>query len=406
MRILMIGHVAERTGAPISLLQMAEAFQASGHGIRFGLRRGGPLEADYEQIAPCYVMRRPPFELSPQDIVRTARRYDPIMALKCQRNPERPFCLTQADCDRRGAWLKAIRKWQPDWIYVNTSHCGDLVEPLLAMNIPIVTHVREMGDVLNALDKRRQHIFLERTDLFLAASAPVRDALVALGVAPARISIEEPAMNFDRADDPASHDQSDIDAALEIMPSDRLIIGVGTVCDRKGTDLFVEACIAALKSCDQSESIQCRWFGRAEGGTLVSVLRRRVAECGLADRIKLADERPDLRPVYARADLLLMTSREDPNPRVVMEMAAAGKPTLSFDENGGAPEFIRKYRAGELVPNMNVVDMGHRAVAMLKAGPRRDVELRQRVRAGRDVHNSAERILQKARDIGQPSDGN
>ncbi len=49
---------------------------------------------------------------------------------------------------------------------------------------------------------------------------------------------------------------------------------------------------------------------------------------------------------FSAADVLALTSREDPLPTVVMEALACGMPCVAFDESGGMPELLRAEEAG------------------------------------------------------------
>ena len=50
------------------------------------------------------------------------------------------------------------------------------------------------------------------------------------------------------------------------------------------------------------------------------------------------------------ADVLLLTSREDPYPTVVMEALAAGVPVMAFRECGGFVELLDDRDFGHLIP--------------------------------------------------------
>ena len=401
MRILMIGHSAERTGAPVSLLQMAEAMKGQGHEIRIGLRRPGPLLGAYKSVAPVFVLRDAEADvLSPADIVRLGLRYDPLMALKCIRNPERPYCISSEAGSEASRWTDEISQWKPDFIYVNTSHCGDLLEWVVDLNVPVITHVREMAETISALDPRRKSIFRRKTDHFLAASVAVRDDLIALGCEADVVTVEAPAMAFnDEVLGRAVLDAENIDAVLGTTPEDLLILGAGTQCSRKGTDLFITVCCAMAKAYTGSRKLAFAWIGGEEQSPDAQDYHALVREAGLEDRLVLTGEVDNPLAFLVRANLLLMTSREDPNPRVVMEAAALGTRTLSFDDNGGAPDFIREYQAGELVAAFDCEAMAGVAVDMLSASVRADVDLGHRVKAGRDVFASAERILGLAENL-------
>ena len=59
---------------------------------------------------------------------------------------------------------------------------------------------------------------------------------------------------------------------------------------------------------------------------------------------------------FSAADVLALTSREDPYPTVVMEALACGVPCVAFDEAGGIPELLRREKAGRVAKLADVDD--------------------------------------------------
>ena len=401
MKILMIGHSADGTGAPLSMLQLARALTSMGHELNIGLRRPGRLLTEYQSVAPVHVLRDDHTDMKARDLVDTAFRYDPLLALKCSRNPDRPFCLPIDDLNSVRDWVRDVRAWGPDWIYVNTSHCGDLLEHLRQLQCPLITHVREMRATLEALDRKRFKTFRDDTDHFLAASEAVRDDLIEVAhIRPEMISVEAPAMSFDEERlQRASERIQSVESELGLQPGDLLVIGVGTPCEWKGTDLFIEACQAARKHLPDDRRLVCLWIGGGEKQADMDRYQVMISEGQHATDIRFVGQVDDPFPYYALANAHLLCSREDPNPRVVMEAAALGTYTLSFDENGGAPDFIRTFEAGALVSFLDTVEMGERLAELLKGDTGPDHALAERVKSERDVTKSADRIVTVAQRL-------
>jgi glycosyltransferase involved in cell wall biosynthesis len=112
-------------------------------------------------------------------------------------------------------------------------------------------------------------------------------------------------------------------------------------------------------------------------GPLRDQLEGAIAETGLGDRITLLGALEDLRPQLADADLLLLTSRTEGLPGVVLEAAAAGLPCLGVNV-GGVAEAIVDGVTGLVVPRET--DAIVAALDDLAAEPDR---LRQMGQAGR-----------------------
>ena len=83
-------------------------------------------------------------------------------------------------------------------------------------------------------------------------------------------------------------------------------------------------------------------------------MRHEFAQLGLADALDLTGHQEDMAAYYARADLLLLPSIEDPFPLVMMEAGLAGLPIVAFDGSGGASEVIGRDGGGVVVPHLDV----------------------------------------------------
>lgn len=396
MRILIVSHAADRTGAPISALQMAAALQTQGHDIRFILRRGGELAKSYSQLADTFIWREDS-EYGLLDAADTALRYDPLMALKCLRNPDRPYCLSRQDRQRTEIFSDSARDWAPDVVYANTTHCGDVLDSL-ECQAPVITHVREMTPTIRALDRRRLASTLRQTNLFLCASTSVRNDLARdFAIADARMRVEPPAVELNPAQaTEADARRRDVEQHLGLAPQDRLVLGAGSLIARKGPDLFVEAAIAASQKYRGEGRLVFAWLGE---GKMLAQLKERVIAADLADSILLPGLMSDPFPYFRRASVLLVTSREDPYPRVAIEAAALGIPVAAYAEGGGAADLVRDYEAGVLVEDFSHTGMAEAALALASrdAGP--DDALAARVAAGHAPSASAARVVTYAEGL-------
>jgi glycosyltransferase involved in cell wall biosynthesis len=115
--------------------------------------------------------------------------------------------------------------------------------------------------------------------------------------------------------------------------------GVGTVSDRKGTDLFIEVAKRVHLS---NPAITFVWYGSFENEESEKHYRSMAIH---ADGGKIIDfggslSPEKLREKYASFDGLMLTSREDPYPLVVLEAAFNNKPSLVFEWGGGISEFV------------------------------------------------------------------
>ena len=124
-----------------------------------------------------------------------------------------------------------------------------------------------------------------------------------------------------------------------------LFVGVGRAQERKGTDIFLE--IAAKVVAVQPDA-QFVWVGELPDGAFSrDALTQRIARLGLDDSVNLTGFRSDRFDIMAEAEAVLLTSRDDPLPKVLQEALALGRPAVAFDV-GGVADIVHPY--DKLVP--------------------------------------------------------
>ena len=83
-------------------------------------------------------------------------------------------------------------------------------------------------------------------------------------------------------------------------------------------------------------------------GPRLAALRQLAQRLSIADRVKFIPPREDLRPLLHQATLLVLSSRTEALPNVVLEAMAAGLPVVAT-RVGGVPELVDPGRTGWLV---------------------------------------------------------
>ncbi|MGI8777102.1 MAG: glycosyltransferase [Acidimicrobiales bacterium] len=84
-------------------------------------------------------------------------------------------------------------------------------------------------------------------------------------------------------------------------------------------------------------------------GRLRSELERQAADLGLGDRVRFLGVRGDIPDLIGACDAVVLSSRWEGLPNVVMEAMAGGRPVVST-RVGGAPELVEDGVTGRLVP--------------------------------------------------------
>ncbi len=146
---------------------------------------------------------------------------------------------------------------------------------------------------------------------------------------------------------------------LGVPPGARLVLGLGHADHRKGFDLFLALCRAS------GTDTHCLWCG-GEDAAFVAGCADALAAATATGRLHRLAFQPSPAAALNAADCLVLTSREDPYPSVVLEALSLGVPVLGFAGSGGACALLDG-EAGRLVPMADVMAM---AAALREMPPR------------------------------------
>ena len=117
----------------------------------------------------------------------------------------------------------------------------------------------------------------------------------------------------------------------------------------------------------------------AGDGPLAPMVRATVRRAGSGGRVRLTGWLDDPRPLYAAADCLVLSSRVEGMPGVVLEAMASGLPVVSTDA-AGCCEVVVDGRTGFVVPRGDADALALRMLTVMD-GPARAAEMGRR---GRD----------------------
>lgn len=131
-------------------------------------------------------------------------------------------------------------------------------------------------------------------------------------------------------------------AALGIEPGEDLVVTAARLSPQKGLDVLIAA---AAQVVGQRPGL--RWFVFGEGAEHDD-LRRAITHRDLDDVVVLAGPRRSVDDELAAADLVVVTSRWESGPLVLLEAAALGRPIVSTDV--GLARSLLDPESGRLVP--------------------------------------------------------
>lgn len=228
---------------------------------------------------------------------------------------------------------------------VNSSESRALIEPCAAHRIPIVFLLHEFATYVYARDELRA-AFDRASEIVFPARLVAESSLKihpALQNRPLRILPQGMSMLPGTGKTQAAGLHPTLQAlAASKSQGVKLVLGAGTVEFRKGVDLFLAT---AMRVCRADTSFRFLWVGhgyRPSEDMVYSVyLREHMERAGLVDRVIFLDQQPDLEPVYALADMFLLSSRLDPMPNVTIDAAHRGIPIICFDQASGMADILK-----------------------------------------------------------------
>ncbi len=207
------------------------------------------------------------------------------------------------------------------------------------LGLPVVVTARGTDVTLiprYAVPRRLIQGAIRDTAALISVSAALKDALIALGAPPDKVTVL----------------RNGVDTALFRPPDDRdaarralgligpTLISVGLLIERKGHHHVIEA-MRALPG--------FAWLIVGEGPAQAR-LAGMIAQYGLSDRVRLLGPRPhaELPALYGAADALVLASSREGWANVLLESMACGTPVVASNIPGN-PEVVREAAAGVVV---------------------------------------------------------
>jgi glycosyltransferase involved in cell wall biosynthesis len=202
-----------------------------------------------------------------------------------------------------------------------------------------------------------QKAFYNRFDGVVTNSEPISSHLRSLGVR-TPISVISNGVDLDEFR-PCLDDSVRARAreSLGVSGSGPVILSVGAVCPRKGSDLLIEAWTKLLETHPDVELVLVgprHDRNNASLARFASRLRQRVTDSPHPERVHFAGVRDDMNEVYGAADIVVLPSAREGMPNVVLEAMACGRPVLLTPFEGqsntiGRPgiEFMQSERSSD-----------------------------------------------------------
>jgi glycosyltransferase involved in cell wall biosynthesis len=339
-RVVLVGHDAHPHGAQLLLLHLIrEITQRFGLEVECVLLRGGPLKADYRAAAPLHL-------LAGADAAGDAAK------------------TLAANLKARGF----------DAAIANTAACGLFIRTLKEAGLAVLALVHEQSTVLETYEGRG--LLKEATTLTLACNRVVFPNTVVADEFCHRIQVDADKLvvrsqglykrNRLRMAREVKKARRTVRSEFGWSASTRVVLAVGFGDRRKGVDLFVNVAEHVLA---QEKDVAFMWVGKLAEELRPDITMRRDKSV-FARQIAFTGFRSDTDAYYAAADLMVLPSREDPFPSVLLEAFDSKLPVVAFAGVGGF-EGLFAANVGALVDAFDVSAFGDAVLALLRDQPLR-----------------------------------
>lgn len=349
-QILFVSHDASATGAPHSLLNFLDwNVQHQKCHFRVLLLDGGPLEAEFAKRGPTTIIRQNDAGLI--DLwSRTWAKVRRALGHTAPSNPRwTPSHLEQSRVDSCLADFKA------DLIYINSVAAAPVFACLKRLDVPVLTFLRELKE---QVDKAHNtgwfETLTERTKAFIAVSDAARQQIVnQRGLPDENFTVINPFIDTNKLQ---GFRKAESRAALikraRLKHADLIVAGCGTTNWRKGPDLFITIARIFFENMGNDRTVFI-WIGGLNSPAERLQIAHDIRLAGLEGRVIFIGEQLDAATLVGGADILALTSREEPFARVMLEAGLGRCPVVCFENSGGAPEFALK-AGGTVVPYLSV----------------------------------------------------
>lgn len=374
--ILLLTRYVTRGGASRVMMRTASALRDRGHRVVLALTRG-ELVGDGIPI-PVSVRRFPRHWPKPV-LARVLNRF-------------------------RGAFLRRwfdslVAELQPDVLY-----CVDLAEEVLDLGrtcrLPCVEHIHALH--LNIMT--RPLLYLDKlatmADVYVVPSRFLGDRLhdclaidqERVRVFPGGVPVGELRARAERSA------ASEVREAMGVGADNAVVVGCGGVNFVKGVDRFIRAAALTRDRLPAGRKVKFLWVGEEYRGSspVWRACRNLIEELGLEECVEFLGYRDDPIPLFATADLFVVTSRAESLSLVAMEALAVGTPVVAFPV-GGVPEVL-SYGGGVLARNGDVESLAIVLATLLTDKERRKALGEAGKRAAED-HFDASRLLPELEEI-------
>lgn len=322
--ILLITHNFERQGAPVLLLNIAKWLHNNGYHVVVASTKYGALIEDFEKYSTVLIQSQKSFVGCCQML------------------------------NSRYGYYKVI---------CNTVVVGNLAQPLKQSGYTVVSMIHEMENLIRSEGYTRNcDIIADFSDWIVFPSNYGYQSFAKCTtktINENKVCIRNQGLfNMDEQKLSKTEKRRMICEYLGVDVSDKFIVlNVATACYRKGFDLFLDL---AYQMRD-NEKFCFIWVG----DKTAPILKKKEKEYSLVsyDNLILPGyivEKDILCDFYGAADILCLTSREEPFGSIVLEAFNAKTPVIAFSGCGGYMDVVQQDKTGYLVPPFDLARLSNK----------------------------------------------
>lgn len=292
--IVVVIHESNQLGASLLALHTAEELVAQGESVYIISRQFGQLDKKYATVAPL-------------QIALTDRQFAVILTkLKQNYGFKRLLMITAA--------------------------VGDLTKIGHDLGYSVVSEIHELASVIEVLklqDATKQ--MLRYSDKVVFSTSIAKNEVLDLlhEQDKSKICIRPQGIYFKKADkNTIENSKKDLISKYPKIKDKKVVIGVGNTSERKGIDLFI-------KTARKVPECVFLWAGKRE------LYYNRLAKDLPNNFFYLGQMNSDqLSGLYELADVLLLSSRQDTLPSVILEAFLFHVPVIAARDSGGVIDIV------------------------------------------------------------------
>jgi glycosyltransferase involved in cell wall biosynthesis len=344
-KILFVSHDANRAGSQLLLLQLLRLLKERGVPMHLLLCSGGALEEEFAEVTTItrlYHHNTVPPYFTPARILKKIK----LLRLYEEHSAQRENDRIIGELEAQNIGLIFINSIANAEVYFETLR--------FLHHLPMVLFVHELAMSARIYTHEKHlNLLLKKADHLIAVSRAVANHYVKKYDFPIQHVSTFTLIDHDHIDHKVGQVQTNLLEKTYRIPEDAIIIGgCGNAEWRKGNDIFNWIARNVIGKTSPLP-VYFVWVGAGPQHEIYELIESDIRLMGLSDRIILIPPTPQALDYINRFDILLLSSREDPYPLVVLEAALQEIPVVCFEDAGGAPELIEA-DAGFVVPFLDI----------------------------------------------------